>query len=269
MFGRRIHHNARGHNKTPKISPSARAFELPDLVAEMRSAGVDRAVIVPPTWEGLRNDLALDAARKHPDKFACMGRLAVERPDAREIFASFRSAPGMYGGRFGFHTTKLRPLLTEGKADWLFAEAEKLAMPLMLLIPGDIAAFERIATRHPGLPIIVDHMAIPRNTKGDASFSHIDGLCGLARFPNVSVKLTSVPSYAIDPYPHKGLHPFLRRLYDAYGPKRLHWGSDLTRMPCSYGLCVRLFTEELRWLSGEDLEWIMGRAICDKLKWPL
>ena len=40
-------------------------------------------------------------------------------------------------------------------------------------------------------------------------------------------------------------------------------------MPCSYALCVRLFTEELRWLSGEDLEWIMGRSICELLGWPL
>ena len=41
-------------------------------------------------------------------------------------------------------------------------------------------------------------------------------------------------------------------------------GSDLTRMPCSYSQCVRLFTDELRWLSGNDLEWIVRRAISAK-----
>jgi len=251
------------------LAQRARAFQLPDLKAEMRSAGVDRAVIVPPTWEGLRNDLALTAAQAEPNRFAVMGRLAVDDPNAPALFASWKSLPGMSGGRFGFHTTALKPLLTEGKADWLWALAEKLDLPVMVLIPGDVPAFQKIAERHPGLPLIVDHMAIPRHGKGDAAFTHIDALCGLARFSNVSVKLTSVPSYAVDPYPHRGLHPYLRRLYDAYGPKRLHWGSDLTRMPCSYSLCVRLFTEELRWLSGEDLEWIMGRSICEKLGWAL
>jgi predicted TIM-barrel fold metal-dependent hydrolase len=250
------------------LAQRARAFQLPDLMAEMRAAGVDRAVIVPPTWEGLRNDLALDAARRYPNRFGVMGRLKVDDPAAPELFASWKSQPGMLGGRFGFHTTALKPLLTEGKADWLWAAAEKMSMPLMILIPGDIAAFERIAERHPALKLIVDHMAIPRHGKGDAAFTHIDGLCGLARFPNVTVKLTSVPSYAVDPYPHRGLHPYLRRLYDSFGPKRLHWGSDLTRMPCSYPLAVRLFTEELRWFSGEDLEWIMGRSICERLGWP-
>jgi hypothetical protein len=55
--------------------------------------------------------------------------------------------------------------------------------------------------------------------------------------------------------------------YDSFGPKRLHLGSDLTRMPCSYVLCVRMFIEELRWHSGEDLEWIMDRSICERLGW--
>ncbi len=251
------------------LAQRARAFQLPDLEAEMRAAGVDRAVIVPPTWEGLRNDLASAAAERHPDRFAVRGRLAVEAPGARETFSNWKRQPGMLGIRLGFHTTALRAMYEAGKVQWIFADAERDGVPIMLLMPGDIASFERIAQGHPGLTLIVDHMAIPRGGKGDAAFSHIDGLCGLARFPNVGVKLTSVPSYANDPYPHRGLHKYLHRLYDAFGPKRLHWGSDLTRMPCSYALCVRLFTEELRWLTGEDLDWIMDRALCERLGWAL
>ena len=37
-----------------------------DMLREMAAAGVDRAVIAPPVWEGVRNDLALAAAREHP-----------------------------------------------------------------------------------------------------------------------------------------------------------------------------------------------------------
>jgi len=48
----------------------------------MKEAGVDRVVIVPPSWEGDRNDLALEAARLHPDRFAVMGRLAIEKPES-------------------------------------------------------------------------------------------------------------------------------------------------------------------------------------------
>jgi hypothetical protein len=31
--------------------------------------------------------------------------------------------------------------------------------------------------------------------------------------------------------------------------------------------CVTMFTEELPWLSGCDLELVMGRAVCDWLGW--
>jgi len=32
---------------------------------------------------------------------------------------------------------------------------------------------------------------------------------------------------------------------------------------------VTLFTEELTWLSSSDKEWIMGKAICEWLDWPM
>ena len=63
------------------------------------------------------------------------------------------------------------------------------------------------------------------------------------------------------------IHDNLRRLYDAFGPARWFWGTDITRMPCPWRQCVTLFTEELPWLKGHDLELVMGRAVCDWLGW--
>src|SRR5262245_21167961 len=54
---------------------------------------------------------------------------------------------------------------------------------------------------------------------------------------------------------------------DAFGPARWFWGTDITRMPCPWRQCVTLFTEELPWLKGRDLELVMGRAVCDWLGW--
>lgn len=42
----------------------------------------------------------------------------------------------------------------------------------------------------------------------------------------------------------------------------------MTRLPVSYRQAVTLFTEELPWLTGEDRELVMGRAICEWLGWP-
>lgn len=54
-------------------------------------------------------------------------------------------------------------------------------------------------------------------------------------------------------------------MFDAYGPQRLFWDTDITRMPCSWRQCITLFTEDLPWFKGRDLELVMGRAVCDWL----
>jgi len=77
------------------------------------------------------------------------------------------------------------------------------------------------------------------------------------------------PSYSSDPYPYRNIHPFLRQIHDAFGPDRMFWGTDITRMPCSWRQCVTMFTEELSWLSERDKELIKGRALCSWIGWNL
>ena len=121
-----------------------------ELLREMDAAGVDRVVIVPPSWEGDRNDLALAAARAHPDRLAVMGRLDTEAPGARARVATWLDQPGMLGLRFTFHAPMLLPPLTEGRMDWLWVEAERLGIPIMVLVThAHVHLIDRIAARHP------------------------------------------------------------------------------------------------------------------------
>src|SRR5580693_2085877 len=48
------------------------------LLPLMDEAGVDRVVIVPPSWVGERNDYALEAVRRYPDRFRVMGRFPIQ-----------------------------------------------------------------------------------------------------------------------------------------------------------------------------------------------
>jgi predicted TIM-barrel fold metal-dependent hydrolase len=93
-------------------------------------------------------------------------------------------------------------------------------------------------------------------------------LLALARRSNVAVKASALPAYSSEPYPYRGLHGHLRRVFDAFGPRRTFWGTDLTRLPCSYRQAITMFTEELPWLSAHDQEWVMGRAVLEWLGWP-
>ena len=244
-------------------------FSAGNLLEEMNAAQVDAAIIVPPGWEGDRNDLGLEAARLHPTRFAVMGRLDPTVPESRSMISRWRKQPGMLGLRFTFHTAQMEPLLTEGHLDWLWGEAEKHGVPLMVLAPPRLLPLvAAIAHRYPGLRLTLDHMSIPRGKKDAEAFAHIDELVKLARHSNIAVKATSLPHYTSEPYPHTSVHEPLRKVIDAFGPKRVFWGTDMTKLPQgSYRRAVTMFTEELPWLSRDDQEWVMGRGICEWLGW--
>jgi hypothetical protein len=60
------------------------------------------------------------------------------------------------------------------------------------------------------------------------------------------------------------------RVFDAYGPRRCYWGTDLTNTrftQVTWRQRITHFTEELSFLSESDKDWIMGRGIMERLKW--
>ena len=83
------------------------------------------------------------------------------------------------------------------------------------------------------------------------------------------VKASGIPAIATDAYPYRSLHHHLRAVYDAFGAQRVFWGTDLTRLPCTYRQALTLFSEELPWLSDADKEWTMGRGVCEWLGWDV
>lgn len=125
------------------------SFLKDELLAEMDAAGVDRAILVPPSYEGDRNDLALEAARLHPDRFAIMGRVPLEDPRAAALLPQWRRQPGMLGIRLTLHMPFQKVWLSDGTADWFWPAAEAAGMPLMILPTGSLPEIDRIAARHP------------------------------------------------------------------------------------------------------------------------
>jgi len=239
-----------------------------ELLGEMNAAGIDRTVLVPPSFEGDRNDVVIAAAQKYPDKFAAMGRLDPAAPDAKAQIAGWKQQ-GMLGMRFTFHRPSMRPLLVEGGMDALWADAEKAGVPIMMLVMHrDLHYIDRVAERHPGLKIIIDHMGL-HGTKDEAGLGEFDKLLALGKRPNIAVKTSCLPQFTNDSYPFSFWHPYLKRVHESFGPKRMFWGSDLSRLPCPLKQCVTMFTENMPFFSAQDMEWIMGRGICEWIGWKI
>jgi predicted TIM-barrel fold metal-dependent hydrolase len=245
-------------------------FTIERLVPMMDEAGVDRVVIAPPSWPGDRNDYALEAARRYPTRFRIMGKIPLQDPKGAALLPKWREQPGMAGLRLIFNTPQSLPWLTDGTVDWLWAAAEKAELPVMCFAPGRTAAFGKVAERHPQLQLILDHMgagaAMVRDNTIDQALADT---VALARFPNVSVKVSASPGLSREPYPWRDVAGYVKRVFDAYGPQRSYWGTDLTNTYAkgSYRQRITHFTEELSFLSESDKDWVMGRAIVQRLKW--
>ena len=126
----------------------------------MDEAGVDRAVIVPPSWPGDRNDYAIEAAKRYPNRFAVMGRIPLQDRKSAALLPKWKEQPGMLGVRVTFNTPTMIGWLTDGTADWFWPAAEKAGLPVMFLAFGLVPTFAPIAERHPQLTLIIDHMGV-------------------------------------------------------------------------------------------------------------
>src|SRR5262249_33174684 len=174
------------------------------LLEKMDAAGVARAILVPPSWEGDRNDVVFAAAHRYPERFAVMGRISLEAPESREEFLPLTRTKGMLGLRFTFHTEEQQKLLTGGAAEWLGPAAA--GVPLMVHPPHCLPLIDAIAARYPNLRLVIDHLGLMRPNVDHAAFTHLSGVLALAKRPNIAVKASAVTDYSSEPYPHPILH---------------------------------------------------------------
>ena len=130
--------------------------------------------------------------------------------------------------------------------------------------------FAPIAERHPGLTLIIDHMGVNAAIAKQGRLAEVIGQAvALAKHPNVSIKLSNLPTASLEPYPFRDLTPHIHRVFDAYGPQRCYWGTDVTNGLARVNWRQRLthIAETLDFLNEEDKDWVMGRAILARLGW--
>lgn len=246
------------------------SFTAGEALAMMDEAGVDAAVVNPVPWDANSQQIAFDTVAAHPGRFAMLGSVALDDPALADRVAAWRDRPGALGLRYMLLSEAAQQQLAAGAFDPLWAAAEDAGVPVALLATDSIDEIGRIAERHPGLRLTFDHFGgRGGNTtlKDHEAMTHVPALCALAKHPNIAVKVTGAPGYSAETYPYPIMQSYVRQIFDAFGPERTFWGTDITKMQCSWRDCITMFTDEMPWLSGRDLERVMGAGICDWWGW--
>lgn len=260
--------NAPDYPWNPGVKPQLpEPFTFERALPLMDEAGVDRVVAVPPGLNDV-NTYALEAARRYPNRFAVMGRIPLQDPKSAALLPRWKDQPGMLGVRVTF-IGKDAAWLDDGTANWFWPAAEKAGLTVMVLTFGMSPKLAPIAERHSGLHLIIDHMGVNGIIAKEGRMAQAIGeAVALAKFPNVSIKTSNIANSSLEPYPFRDMTEPLRRVFDAYGPRRCYWGTDMTQSfaRATWRQRVTHF-EELPFLSDSDKDWVMGRAIQERLKW--
>ena len=232
----------------------------------MDKAGVNGAVLHPPSWDPGSNEMAVEAARNtQTGSASSAGSHSTNRTNAN-VSRRGSSAPvclacaGRLPGRNRRIGTRTARWIGCGPPPNVRARRWQRwrGASCRCSVNRRTSSATAPAHRPPWFGAI---------GQGRRRFRQSRQLTSLAKLPNVAIKATGAPGYSNAPYPFRDIHDGLHRIFDAYGPQRFFWGTDITRMPCSYRQCVTMFTEELPWLKGNDLNLVMGQAVCDWLGW--
>src|SRR5262249_57391408 len=68
---------------TPSPHHRQEPYSAVQAIAGMDGAGVDRALIHPVMWDPDSNELAVEAVRRYPNRFAIMGWFYLDQPQNR------------------------------------------------------------------------------------------------------------------------------------------------------------------------------------------
>jgi L-fuconolactonase len=132
----------------------------------------------------------------------------------------------------------------------------------------DLLIFERhlpqsieFVDRHPSLSIIVDHIAKPRISKNEFDHTWANNIRQLAKRDQVSCKLSGLVTEVRDAdWNTELLKPYFDAVLEAFGPKRLLFGSDwpVCLLRSEYETWLRVVSELIAPLSVSEQEAIMG-----------
>jgi L-fuconolactonase len=220
------------------------------------AAGVDRAVLVQAHGAyGSDNAYVLDALTVAPDRFVGVVIVEPADPDAPAHLRELAAVPGCQGVRlFGIGATE--PVWFDGDAGealWDVAVEVDLRVVATLLTP-ELPRLATMLTRHPGLPVVLDHCGFPDVHDGPP-FSGAAPLLALADHPGLHLKVTS---HVLE---GAGAHAaaFVELLVDRFGAERLVWGSDYPQThDRSYAELVALGQAACAGLHASDRARVLG-----------
>jgi predicted TIM-barrel fold metal-dependent hydrolase len=232
------------------------------LIESMDAAGVAKAAVVhSSTTYGFDNSYVVDGCAKYADRLVAVGSVDVLQPDAPQRIREW-VGQGLAGLRLftGGSTKEFDPSeLDDPRSFPAWELCGELGLPMCIQTgPIGLPQVTALAKRFPKVAIILDHLGRPEVADG-APYAKAQSLFDLAPLENIYLKLT--PRIFGDVKKEKAsAETFFPRVAEAFGAKRLAWGSNYPTSPGALSEILATAQAGLASLGDEDREWIFGKT---------
>jgi L-fuconolactonase len=243
-----------------------RNFLPKDLQQEIESVGIDSVVSVQARQSLAETRWLCELAAEHPFVKAVVGWVPLTDPNVKEYLGTLAHC----------HTLKAVRHVVQDEPDDQFLLRDDFNRGIDVLgdfrLAFDILIFERhlpqtieFVDRHPYQNFILDHLAKPR-VRDNQLKPWASNIRKLAERENVFCKLSGLVTEADwQNWSEQTLTPYWDVILDAFGPRRLMFGSDwpvcllATSYRSWYELCQRFASA----LSDEEQSRIFGGTACE------
>ena len=233
------------------------------LLDEMTRNGVDKAALI--QFRGVYdNTYLIECMRRFPGRFSVVAIVDTDQPDAPERLAEWVKQ--------GVEGVRLSPTVRSPGSDPLAIWRRAAELDIVVSSLGSVeefasAGFENVIKELLNLNIIIEHLG----GAGSDMAPHYDTfrrVLALSQYPNTFMKVPGLgeicrrPMPFIQPMPFAEIPPLIEMAIDAFGARRLMWGSDFPPVAAREGYrnALRFPMEHVNFKSDEDKDWVFGKT---------
>lgn len=221
--------------------PSERSYDWLSAVPPLNADFGPEHVAADVAAAGITTTMLVQAADTYEDTFYMLSVVAsvpvvrsvvawapLDRaPEAAAAIELYASSPAVCGVRVLNHTyADPRWLLQDSvDASLRLLAARGLALDVVSVVPEHLQMLAELATLHPELTIVLDHMAKPDIAgKGWEPWASL--IAEVAARPNVSVKLSGLNTASAPEWTWEDWLPYVNHTVEHFGSSRVMLGSD-------------------------------------------
>lgn len=223
--------------------------------------GFDGSVVVQADQSEEETLFQLENAARYPFIKAVVGWIDLQAEDLDERLSAYRRYDKLKGFRHILQGEQDRALMLKPDFKRGISALSKYGYSYdLLVLPDQLAYAESLVSSSPDQVFILDHLGKPDIKNKNIKDWNRD-IIALARHENVVCKASGMVTEAdLRNWSPADFEPYLDVLFEAFGPKRVLFGSDwpVCRLAATYGQVTTLMEEYISCFSKQEQEQFWG-----------